>query len=289
VRRGQARGVGGTKSTSGDADRPAHSLLGGGRAWLIWILSGLLVVVLGLILLDLLGIRRFIPLTSDYDWLAFVGAVLGGIVGGLVTFGGVYLTLQHANESELRRQAAEDLRNRLSILPLFEFSVSYDPKDFDNSSGQLAEEPGMPIYSIDGATWDSSDAMRFAHDLIVRNVGLGHALLQTVIVDIRDNRGQPVRSERMGFANFLVKSGSSRHIRMYFVAPRNNPRFEDPRQYGFQILLTLYYDDLLGTGYRQVVHTAIAKGLYPGEDPVTGGQPFSSLGYAEPPARRETD
>jgi len=263
--------------------------MAGVRTWLNWILGGLLAVILSLILLDLLGIRRFAPLTSDYDWLAFIGAVLGGILGGLVTFGGVYLTLQHARESEAQRQAAEDLRNRLSILPLFEYSVSYDPKDFDNSAGQLAEEPGIPIYSIDGATWDSADAMRFAHDLIVRNVGLGHALLRTVTVEVRDNRGDAIQSERMGFTNFLIKSASARHLRTYFVGPRNNPRFEDPRQHGYQLRLTLHYDDLLDNGYLQVVHSSIAKGLYADEDPMTGGQPFSSLSHAEPPARRDTD
>jgi len=177
--------------------------------------------------LDLGGVRDWLPLTQHYDWLAFIGAILGGMIGGFITFGGVYLTLRQQREAdELRRAAekdanlrhaeAEHLRHRLSFMPLFEYRVSYDPADFDNSSGQLASEPGWPLYELDGAHHDDPDAIRFFYDLVITNVGLGHAFLTDVIFDVRDNQDKPVQTFQGGFVSFLVKAGSRRDARYVF-------------------------------------------------------------------------
>ena len=52
------------------------------------------------------------------DWLAFVGSILGGLIGGLFTFIGVKTTLRHDDErkrkEELEKQYAE--RPRLEII-----------------------------------------------------------------------------------------------------------------------------------------------------------------------------
>jgi hypothetical protein len=166
-------------------------------------------------------------------------------------------------------------------MPVLQFNVSYDPKDFDNSTGQLAGEV-MPIFAIDGATPGSTESLQFPHDLIVTNDGLGHARLESVDVVVNDNRGSEIETARFGHSNLLIRSGARRDIRMYFVAPRNNPRFGDPTQNVYGVILKLRFSDLLGNTYTQVVHTSFAKGLSPGEDPLTGGRPYSSFGYAEP-------
>ena len=124
--------------------------------WLILAGALTLILTIALVILDLVDARNFVPLSDSYDWLAFVGAVLGGTIGGLITFGGVYLTLRQQRESDRardladanrdrQRQEAEDLGNRLSIMPLLEYSVSDNPADFDNSTGQLANEPAVPF------------------------------------------------------------------------------------------------------------------------------------------------
>lgn len=263
--------------------------------WLGVTLGLVLVLSIILVVLDLVNVRRVVPLSDHYDWLAFVGAVLGGVVGGLLTFGGVYLTLRQQRQSDLARaeadqvrdrqqMQAEDLRNRLSIMPIFEYSLSYDPSDFDNSAGQLANEPGMPNYALDGAKAGDSSALEFLYDLKVQNVGLGHGIVTTVRLDIRDNHDLPVETNENGFTNFLVKANSRRDIRYYFYAPRNPSRFDaDPRQFVYSIVVTLTYRDLLDNEYQQVLRTSIAKGLLPNEDPTTGGQPYSSFQFAEPP------
>ena len=263
--------------------------------WLALAVGLTVVLTATLIFLDLLDIRDFVPLSEHYDWLAFVGAVLGGGIGGLITFGGVYLTLRQQRESdrarndadELRnsqRRDAEDLRNRLSIMPLFEYSMSYDPADFDNSAGQLAGEPGMPILELDGARQNDSNALKFLYDLIIRNVGLGHGLITDFHLDIRDNQSSVVKDDRGGFVNFLVKTDSRRDIRYHFYSPRIPERFKaDPTQVVYSIVVTIRYHDLLENEYEQILRTSIAKGLFPGEDPATGGKPYSSFHYADPP------
>lgn len=265
-------------------------------AWLALAVAATTAISLVLVGLDLAGIRDWLPLTPHYDWLAFIGAILGGTIGGFITFGGVYLTLRQQRESdEMRRAAekgaiqrhaeAEHLSNRLSFMPLFEYRISYDPTDFDNSSGQLASEPGWPLYELDGAHHDDPDAIEFFYDLVITNVGLGHAFLTDVTLDVRDNQDNPVQTFQSGFVNFLVKAGSRRDARYVFYAPQvAPPRFADPRQYVYGILVTLKYRDLLGNEYQQVLRTSIAKGLYPGEDETAGGLPHSSFHFAEPPA-----
>tara|TARA_R110002051_G_scaffold315883_1_gene394827 strand:+ start:2505 stop:3353 length:849 start_codon:yes stop_codon:yes gene_type:complete len=265
-------------------------------AWLALAFAITIAISLVLVGLDLAGIRNWLPLTLHYDWLAFIGAILGGAVGGFITFGGVYLTLRQQRESDemrtaaekdsiQRRAEAEHLRNRLSFMPLFEYRVSYDPKDFDNSSGQLSSEPGWPIYELDGADHDDPDSIEFFYDLVITNVGLGHAFLAEVTLDVRDNQDNPVQTFQSGFTNFLVKAGSRRDARYVFYAPRvAPPRFDDPRQYVYGILVTLKYRDLLGNEYQQVLRTSIAKGLYADENETSSGSPHSSFHFAEPPA-----
>lgn len=250
--------------------------------WFAFIIGTLAALTSILVILDIVGVRRLIPLSSSYDWLAFAGAILGGVIGGLVTLVGVYLTLQHASESERSRQGSEDLRNRLSVMPVLQFRVSYDPKVFDNSEGQLAEEPGIPVFTIDGGAAGSESSFEFPHDLIVSNVGSGHARIDYLDITVGDNRGTAIQAFRFGLPNYLVQTGGERHVRMYFLAPRNNPRFGDPRQNVYAVVIEIGFEDVIGNSYKQLVHTSFAKGLSAEEDPLTGGQPYSSFGYAEP-------
>ena len=257
------------------------------RRWAIFTLAVVGLIVLLLIAADLVGIRRLVPLTDHYDWMSFLGALIGGVVGGLFTFGGVYLTLQQQRLSDQQMRDADALKTRLSIMPLFEYAVSYDPADFDNSEGQLANEPGMPIYTLDGGKMDDPDSLKFLHDIVVRNAGLGHALLTNVTLNFLDGSHKFIKSESYEFVNFLVKKDSRRDLRHYIYAPRNSPRFaEDPRQYVYAIDVLIEYEDLLGNKYEQKLQSSISKGLYVDEDPATGGMPFASFHQAEPPTHR---
>lgn len=177
----------------------------------------------------------------------------GELSGGLFTFGDVYLTLRQQRESDRLQRDAEDLKNRLSIMPLFEYAVSYDKADFDNSVGQLANDPPMPIYKLDGGEPNDPDSFEFLYDIVIRNAGLGHALLTMVTLSFFDDSNNPIDKQTYGFENFLVKTHSRRDLRHYIYAPRTSPRFTDPRQYVYPIEVLVEYQDLLGNTYHQTV------------------------------------
>lgn len=54
---------------------------------LISIIISLLAVIGLLLVLDICDITSFIPLSKNYDWLSFGGAIIGGVL----TFIGVYI------------------------------------------------------------------------------------------------------------------------------------------------------------------------------------------------------
>jgi hypothetical protein len=260
------------------------------RSWAGIVLLAIAVMLLALVAMDILGVRQVLPLTIHYDWLAFLGALVGGIVGGLFTFGGVYFTLRHQRETDQERRESERLqreaderRTRLSIMPLFEYAVSYDKADFDNSAGQLADEPGMPVYTLDGGVPGDPGSFEFLYDIVVRNVGLGHGLLTNVTLNFLDNHHEFIQSENYGFVNYLVKKDSRRDLRHFIHTPRNSPRFSDPRQQVYAIEVVLQFEDLLGNRYEQRLMTSISKALYASEDPSTGGKPVAHFSHADPP------
>ena len=78
-------------------------------------LVALVIVCALLIAADLFNITQYIPLTQNYDWLAFIGAIIGGIA----TFSGVYFTLDYQKKSD-----EEKKRNDIEI----DFIISNNSK-----------------------------------------------------------------------------------------------------------------------------------------------------------------
>ena len=48
---------------------------------ILLLIVAFIVIVLFFVLLDLFDIRKIIPLTTSYDWLGFMGAFLGSMIG----------------------------------------------------------------------------------------------------------------------------------------------------------------------------------------------------------------
>ncbi len=161
-------------------------------------------------------------------------------------------------------------------MPLFEYAVSYDKADFDNSAGQLANEPGMPVYTLDEGKRGDPQSFESLYDIVVRNVGLGHGLITHVTLNFMDNRRQFIKSENYGFVNSLVRKDARHDLRHSSHTPRNSERFSDPRQRrSTRSEVVLKYQDLLGGAYEQKSLTSISKALYADEDPKTGGKPVA--------------
>lgn len=212
-----------------------------------------IVIVLFFILLDLFNIRKFISFTDNYDWLGFMGAFLGSVIGGLITYLGVYLSLKY-------QENADNEKNRLSIIPILEYELSYDADDFDNSQGQLAGEIISHI-NIENAKCDDKKSLEWNFDLKVSNIGLGHAQITDVKFIIGDNERNFIQEENLGYSYKLVKINDTQDFRFLFYAPKS--RFKcnhiSGREFIYTIDIIFSYQDLLGNKYQQKVYSCITQ------------------------------
>lgn len=78
----------------------------------IAVVASLLTMCLLLVLADLYDITRYIPLSKNYDWLGFMGA----IVGGGSTLAALVLTIEH--ERKLNKE-----NSRLSNIPILKIEI----------------------------------------------------------------------------------------------------------------------------------------------------------------------
>ena len=78
----------------------------------IAVIAGLASMCILLVAADLFDITRYIPLSKNYDWLGFMGA----IVGGGTTFAALFLTIEH--EQKIDRE-----NSRLSNMPILKIEV----------------------------------------------------------------------------------------------------------------------------------------------------------------------
>lgn len=215
------------------------------------VLGVVLAIAVTLVVLDVGGFRTSLPLTSEYDWLGFAGGVVGGVAGGVMTLAGVLLTLRKSTRAELQRQHDEGMRLRVSVMPLLDLKISEDPSYFDGSRPELARlglsgiHLGEPNQHID----HNAEMHKLA--LLVHNIGLGHARIRHVAVGLVGESGAIYRrggitSSQMG----ILQIGEGQTILMGLQAPLNAPKKAFNVR---QLTLTIYYEDLLGNRYSQLM------------------------------------
>lgn len=219
-------------------------------------LSLTFVIISGVFIsLDLINITNFIPLTNSYDWLSFFGGLLGSMIGGIVTFVGIYITLQHQRD-------ADDEKNRLSSIPILEYKISYNEEDFDNSSGQLAGLV-IPHINLEGATFQDKKSEEWHFRLEVSNIGSGHAQVTDILMTFGDNNDKFIQEENIGFTYKLVKTNDKTSFYFMIYAPKD--RFKNNKGYGndflYSIKITVKYQDLLGNKYEQLLHACIVNSV----------------------------
>ena len=93
-------------------------------------LLALVIICALLIAADLYNITQYIPLTKNYDWLAFIGAIIGGVA----TFAGVYFTLDYQKNNDEERMRNDNA-------PIIKIDVSYN----------TLEEHHSGIFTLDGS------------------------------------------------------------------------------------------------------------------------------------------
>lgn len=97
-------------------------------------LVALVIVCALLVAADLINITQYIPLTQNYDWLAFIGAIIGGIA----TFAGVYFTLDYQKKSD-------EEKKRNDNAPIIKIDVSY--KTLEEHHGGIFTLNGSEVYT----------------------------------------------------------------------------------------------------------------------------------------------
>lgn len=101
-------------------------------AWLVLII--LIAMCVLLVAADLCNITQCIPLTKNYDWLSFIGA----IVGSSATFFGVILTLSYQRKSD-------EEKKRNDNAPIIKMDVSY--KSLEEHHGGIFTLDGSEVYT----------------------------------------------------------------------------------------------------------------------------------------------
>lgn len=218
------------------------------KKYIVILLAIIFIIPVLFLVLDLINITAIVSLTRDYDWLGFYGGFLGGILGGIATFLGVYLTLQHQkNENEEN--------NRLSLIPVLEYKISYDKADFDNSKGQLAGEVWSHI-NIQGATYQDKDSLEWHFNLIISNIGLGPAQITGISFQFvaPEDHSVVIEEARIGYSYKLVKKDDERSFKALIYAPG-----KDVEEITYGLEITVQYQDLLGNAYEQLIHAPIGR------------------------------
>lgn len=214
-------------------------------------------IVLVLVLLDIIGFRSAVPLTIDYDWLGFAGGLMGGVAGGVMTMAGVMLTLRNSGHAERRRQQDEGLRTRLSVMPLLDLKLSDDSMHFDNSHGQLAGV-GWPVIPLgDRVERYLQNTVQHQVAFIAQNIGLGHARIRYMTVDRHGDSGAISRLGDFGPPDGMLQVGQEQVMRMALVQTMAAAAGRGKPDESFMLLLTVYYEDLLGNRYSQQLEASL--------------------------------
>ena len=195
------------------------------------------------IVADLINITTYIPLTNNYDWLAFWGAILGG----LATLIGVYLTIKSQSETDKETR-------RVSSMPILEYKISYSKDDFDNSNGQLAGEVISHI-ELEGANHLQESSYEWYYNLLITNVGIGHAKIERLDFVFGDQSYNFIQDSNVGYVYKLIKQGETKSLKFMVYAPSERFQKED---FCYTAEITVTYKDMMGNEYTQLIHSGLA-------------------------------
>ena len=102
--------------------------------WIVLVILFLIVSTIVMVWLDINGIRNYLPLTDEYDWLSYIGSIIGGLISLFV----LLITLH--NERRINKENMIDERKR-TCYPFLIPNLKYQNMNLDsnNKSFDLTE------------------------------------------------------------------------------------------------------------------------------------------------------
>ena len=170
------------------------------------------------------------------DWLSFAGSIIGGLIGGLFTYCGVKLTLNHEKEKEIKEESkkVEETKPRLEIIK--HTNIKKSPEYNKREIGCCALFLKIIDYKCSGSRvqfYYDEQALEINNlvyvEYILKNIG------QTEIMDIclstnlpkntslleLDDREFYIRDKLLNYNVFsnkkYIKPGDSIKVRVYYI------------------------------------------------------------------------
>lgn len=75
-----------------------------------------LFILVLILIFDFINISNYIPFTREFDWLNLLGAIVGGLIGAIGTFLGIYITIENERENNKKAEIDEKKRNGYSYV-----------------------------------------------------------------------------------------------------------------------------------------------------------------------------
>lgn len=85
-----------------------------------------LVLIMLAVIFDLTNITKCIPFTHDYDWLGFLGAIVGGLIGAIGTYIGIYFTIRNEREQNRKKEIEDKKRAGYSYVTFTNTPITID-------------------------------------------------------------------------------------------------------------------------------------------------------------------
>lgn len=82
----------------------------------ICLIAFAIMIIFLTVVMDFMNITQYFSFTNNYDWLSIIGAIVGGLIGAVGTFLGIYFTLKSEQEENEKRQIEERKRDGYSHL-----------------------------------------------------------------------------------------------------------------------------------------------------------------------------